>query len=137
MARCPDLTPAELRVMKALWELGHGSVADVRAALLARGNDLAYTTVMTLLGRLATKRAVEVDKMREPFVYRPAHRRESVLADRLRDFVRDVFDGQADSLVLHLVEDESLTRDELRAIERKIDAAEKASATRTRRKEKR
>ena len=39
--------------MKALWELGKGSVADVRAELERRGNELAYTTVMTLLGRLA------------------------------------------------------------------------------------
>ncbi len=128
MARCPDMTPAELRVMKALWELGKGSVADVRAELERRGNELAYTTVMTLLGRLAAKNAVLVDKAREPFVYRPAHRRESVLRDRLRDFVRDVFDGQADSLVLRLVEDESLTREELREIERKIAESEKAGA---------
>ena len=123
-ARCPEMTPAELRVMKALWELGKGSVAEVRAELQQRGNDLAYTTVMTLLGRLAAKSAVLVDKTREPFVYRPAHRRESVLRDRLREFVRDVFDGQADSLVLRLVEDESLTREELREIERKIADAE-------------
>jgi len=111
--------------MKALWELGKGSVADVRGALQARGNELAYTTVMTLLGRLASKNAVLVDKSREPFVYRPAHRRESVLRERLREFVRDVFDGQADSLVLRLVEDESLTRAELREIERRIADAEK------------
>jgi len=123
MVRCPEMTPAELRVMKALWELGRGSVAEVRAALGKRGNELAYTTVMTLLGRLATKQAVTVDKEREPFVYAPAYRRESVLRDRLREFVRDVFDGEADSLVLNLVEDEALTKDELRAIERKIDAA--------------
>jgi BlaI family penicillinase repressor len=124
MSRCPDLTPAELRVMKALWQLGRGSVADVRGELARRGNDLAYTTVMTLLGRLAGKTAVVVDREREPFVYRPAHRRESVLRARLRDFVRDVFDGSAGSLVLRLVEDESLSRDELRAIERKIAAVE-------------
>ena len=126
--RCPDMTPAELRVMKALWELGKGSVAEVRAALQARGTDLAYTTVMTLLGRLASKGALAVDKTREPFVYKPAHRRDSVLRDRLRDFVRDVFDGQADSLVLRLVEDESLTREELREIERKIADAETKSS---------
>jgi predicted transcriptional regulator len=125
MSRCPELTPAELRVMKALWELGRGSVAEVRAALQQRGNELAYTTVMTMLGRLASKGALLVDKTREPFVYRPAQKRESVLRDRLRDFVRDVFDGQADSLVLRLVEDESLTREELREIERKISDAEK------------
>lgn len=130
--RCPDMTPAELRVMKALWQLGKGSVAEVRAELQQRGNELAYTTVMTLLGRLAAKNAVVVDKAREPFVYRPAHRRESVLRERLREFVRDVFDGQADSLVLRLVEDESLTREELREIERKIAESEKTSAKKER-----
>jgi len=124
MARCPDMTPAELRVMKALWALGKGSVADVRAELQQRGNELAYTTVMTLLGRLAGKNAVVVDKAREPFVYKAAHRRESVLRERLREFVRDVFDGQADSLVLRLVEDEKLTRAELKEIEKKIAEAE-------------
>jgi len=116
--------------MKALWEVRTGTVAEVRAELGKRGQDLAYTTVMTLLGRLATKRAVLVDKTREPFVYRPAQRRELVLRDRLREFVREVFDGHADSLVLNLVEDESLSRAELRAIERKIAEAERAAKDR-------
>ena len=134
MARCPDMTPAELRVMKALWALGKGSVAEVRAELQTRGNELAYTTVMTLLGRLAGKNAVVVDKTREPFLYKPAHRRESVLRERLREFVRDVFDGQADSLVLRLVEDEKLTRAELREIEKKIAEAEARAGTKKERK---
>ncbi len=123
----PELTNAELRVLKALWQVERGSVADVRSELARRGQELAYTTVMTLLGRLATKGSVLVDKEREPFVYTAAHRKESVLRDRLREFVREVFDGQADSLVLNLVEDETLTRAELRAIERKIAEAEKAA----------
>ena len=125
MSTCPEMTPAELRVMKALWQLGHGSVAEVRAELGTRGQDLAYTTVMTLLGRLATKGAVIVDREREPFLYKPAHRRESVLRERLRAFVRDTFDGEAGSLVLRLVEDEAISREELREIEKKIAAAEK------------
>jgi predicted transcriptional regulator len=124
MPKPPDLTAAELRVMKALWELERASVADVRAELARRGQDLAYTTVMTLLGRLAAKGAVTVSKDREPFIYKAAHRRELVLRDRLREFVREVFDGNADSLVLNLVEDESLTREELRAIEQRIADAE-------------
>lgn len=125
MSTCPEMTPAELRVMKALWELGHASVADVRAELARRGHEAAYTTVMTLLGRLANKGAVQVDREREPFVYKPAHRRESVLRERLRAFLRDTFDGEASSLVLRLVEDEALSREELRDIEKKIASAEK------------
>ena len=128
MSRSPDLTPAEFNVLKALWTLGRGSVAEVRAELAARGSDLAYTTVMTLLGRLAQKNAVVVDRTREPFLYKAAHRRESVLRDRLRDFVRDVFDGEADALVLRLVEDETLSRSELESISKKVEAAERAVA---------
>ncbi len=133
----PDLSPGELRVMKALWAVEHGTVAEVRAELARRGQELAYTTVMTLLGRLATKGAVAVDKDREPFIYRaaPHAARERVLRDRLRSFVREVFDGKADSLVLNLVEDESLSRDELRAIERKIDEAEAEKSDKKPRKE--
>ncbi|MBX3159720.1 MAG: BlaI/MecI/CopY family transcriptional regulator [Deltaproteobacteria bacterium] len=124
MTRSTDLTTAELRVLKALWEVDRGTVADVRAELARRGQDLAYTTVMTLLGRLAAKAAVLVDREREPFVYRAAQRRESVLRDRLREFVREVFDGKADSLVLNLVADESLSHADLKAIERRIAEAE-------------
>ncbi len=136
MPRCPDLTPAELRVMKTLWQLGSASVAEVRAELAARRHEVAYTTVMTLLGRLAGKGAVDVDRAREPFVYRAAYRRESVLGERLREFVRDVFDGNADSLVLSLVEDAALTREELRAIERRIAVAEAQAPAKPARKRK-
>jgi len=129
MTRPPDLTPAEFNVMKALWRLGKATVAEARAELARKdGSDQAYTTVMTLLGRLATKGAVIVDKTREPYVYRAAFRRESVLRDRLREFVHQVFDGEAGSLVLRLVEDESLSLDDLKDIERRIEAADRGDA---------
>ena len=118
----PEMTPAEFKLMKVLWTLKRATVAEVREQhTRIYGTDLAYTTVMTLLGRLASKRAVKVDKSRQPYLYRPAFRRESVLRDRLRHFVDTVFDGQADSLVLHLVADESLSLDELRRIERAME----------------
>ena len=65
-------------------------------------------------------------------MYRPAHRRESVLRERLREFVREVFDGQADSLVLSLVEDETLSRAELRAIERRSPRRRRTEAKKER-----
>jgi len=117
----PDMTPAEFDVMKALWRLKKGTVAEIRdehARLF--DSDPAYTTVMTLLGRLAAKGAVKVDKSRQPYLYRPAFRRESVLRERLREFLDNTFDGDADSLVLHLVQDEALTVEELRRLHRKI-----------------
>ncbi|MBZ0236501.1 MAG: BlaI/MecI/CopY family transcriptional regulator [Deltaproteobacteria bacterium] len=121
MTRAPELTPAEFNVMKALWHLGRATVAEARAELMRRGGgEPAYTTVMTLLGRLAAKGAVVVDREREPFVYKPAFARASILRERLREFLDDVFDGEAQAMVLGLVEDESLTLDELKEIEKRI-----------------
>lgn len=132
MTRPPDLTPAEFNIMKVLWQLERATVAEVRLELNRRaGTELAYTTVMTLLGRLAAKGAVAVDKDREPFVYAPAFRRESVLRERLRSFLSDVFDGDSQAMVLELVADESLSLDELRAIER--DLGERPRAKKERR----
>jgi predicted transcriptional regulator len=118
--RCPELTPAEFNLMKVLWQLRRATVAEARAALAKKGEELAYTTVMTLLGRLATKGAVVVDREREPYVYKPAFRRESVLRERLKGFLADVFDGEASSMVLGLLDSEKLSLDELRAIESSI-----------------
>jgi BlaI family penicillinase repressor len=121
----PALTQAELAVMKALWKLRTGTVADIRAEhgrLFA--SDLAYTTVMTLLGRLAGKGAVKVDRDRQPFVYRAALRRDTVLRERLDRFVGEVFDGDADALVVHLVEDGALSLDDLRRIHKALKAVD-------------
>ena len=123
MARkLPPLTPAEFRIMKVLWELGAGTVAEVRARHHAdEGSELAYTTVMTLLGRMEKKSAVKVDKAKEPFVYRPAIGKSPGRRDKLREFLLSVFDGRADELVLQLVEDEELSEADLRRIEKKLE----------------
>ena len=122
----PDLTPAEFDVMKILWQLRRGTVAEVRAEHARQfSSDLAYTTVMTLLGRLAAKGAVKVDRARQPFVYKPALKRESIVRERLRAFLDACFDGEAESLILHLVEDESLSLEELRRIQKKLKGGDR------------
>lgn len=118
----PDMTIAEFAVMKALWDVQCGTVAEIRGRHAAMtGAELAYTTVMTLLSRLAAKGAVKVDKRQQPFVYRPVFRRESVLKQRLRGFLDTVFDGRADALVLQLVEEEALSSDDLERIRALLD----------------
>lgn len=120
--KVPPLTEAEFSLMKVLWELGAGTVADVRARHRDDGGgEAAYTTVMTLLGRMEKKGAVRVDKTREPYVYRPAFRKLAAQRDRLRAFILSVFDGKADELVLQLVEDDALSEEELKRIEEKLE----------------
>lgn len=111
----------EFQLLKVLWSLKHATVAQVRERYNElNGTSLAYTTVMTLLGRLATKGAVKVDKEREPFLYTATSKRQTVLKERLKTFVKSVFDGQADELVLHLVENESLSEEAVQRIKAAI-----------------
>ncbi|MGD8453939.1 MAG: BlaI/MecI/CopY family transcriptional regulator [Phycisphaerae bacterium] len=125
--KSPHITSAELRIMKVLWRLGAGTVRDVLDALVADGPDRpAYTTVMTMMKQLAEKGALDVDRQRQPFIYTPAVRREQVLGQRVTQFLQSVFDGQAEDLVLHLVEEAELSPDDLRRIEAKIREREQA-----------
>lgn len=125
----PNLTETELAVMKVLWRLRRGTVAEVRTAYAEASNkDLAYTTVLTLLGRLEAKGAVHVDKAREPYLYKPAHKEDATLRDRLRQFVETVFDGRVEDVVCQLLDSGALTDEELSRIEETL----RARATRDR-----
>lgn len=100
----------EFQMLKVLWSLKSATVAQVRERYNAQnGTALAYTTVMTLLGRLVAKGAVKVDREREPYLYTATTRRQTALRERLESFVKSVFDGNADELALQLVESEALS----------------------------
>ncbi len=122
----PHITAAELRIMKVIWQLGPCTVRQTLNALpVDEGSPPAYTTIMTMMKQLAEKGALDVDCERQPFVYTPAVRRDQVLRQRVTQFLKTVFDGQAEDLVLHLVEEADLTAADIRRIEAKIRKREK------------
>jgi predicted transcriptional regulator len=127
----PNLTETELAIMKALWRLRRGTVAEVRTSYAdLHGRDLAYTTVLTLLGRLEAKGAVHVDKAREPYLYKPAHKEDATLRDRLRQFVETVFDGRVEDVVCQLLDSSALTDEELGRIEQTLRESQRGRGAR-------
>jgi len=93
--------PLELECLKALWTMGEGNVKDVRRALSSNRN-LAYTTVMTVLDRLARKGGVARRKVGRSFVYAPVLRRENLRRLAIQDLVDRFFDGSEDALMDYL-----------------------------------
>ena len=120
------ITAAELRILKILWKQGPQTVRQVKDALAAEGDEPAYTTVMTMMKQLAEKGALQVDRARHQFVYTAAVRRDHVLRQRLAQFLHQVFDGRVEDMVLQLAEEADLSPDDLRRIEGKIAARERA-----------
>jgi len=91
----------ELLCLKALWSLGEGSVNDVRD-VVSRTKPLAYTTVMTLLDRLARKQVVGRRKSGRAFIYAPQLSEDSVRRLAFREFLEDYFGGSCDDLLAFL-----------------------------------
>jgi predicted transcriptional regulator len=114
-----EIPAAEMDVLRVLWRLGSGTVREVMDELGRRGRRLAYTTVLTLLGRLERKACVARNKKEGlADVYRPRISRERVTADRLGALVEQLGDGQALPLVLQLVQTHKLSTDDIRHLRR-------------------
>ena len=93
--------PLELECLKALWRLREGSVKDVRQ-VITENRHLAYTTVMTVLDRLAKRGRVERRKVGRAFVYVPTVEREELRRLAVKDLVETHFAGSYDALLAYL-----------------------------------
>ncbi|WP_435005337.1 BlaI/MecI/CopY family transcriptional regulator [Tundrisphaera lichenicola] len=119
----PGLSELELEVLKVLWDIGPSPVIAVSRELGARGRQRAYTTVSTLLSRLAGKGCVASDSSAIPHVYRATVSREDLLGRRLREAADELCDGETAPLVLALVERHRFTAEELARFQDLIDRA--------------
>ena len=95
------LPPLELAAMRSLWRLERATVAEVRQAMESE-RDLAYTTVLTLLDRLAQKGAVSRRKRGRGFVYEPVLDRQSERGHAVHRLIDDHFDGSRRELRAYL-----------------------------------
>jgi predicted transcriptional regulator len=89
--------PLEMLCLKALWSLGEGNVSQVRE-IVAFSKPLAYTTVLTVLDRLARKNVVSRSKVGRAFVYTPGISRETMRRLALKEFVASFFEGSEQQL---------------------------------------
>ena len=106
-------TDRELDVMSVLWDAGSATVAQVRERL---SDDLAYTTVLTILRTLEQKGYVSHTEDGRAHRYKPLVKREVAGRTALRRLVDKVFDGSPELLLTQLVSDKNLSDEELRRL---------------------
>ena len=111
-------TDRELDVMGVLWEVGDATVAEVRHRL---ADELAYTTVLTVLRTLEEKGYVAHEEEGKAYRYRPLVAREAAGKSALKRLVRKVFRGSPEMLLTQLVSDRGLSREEMERMRELLD----------------
>jgi BlaI family penicillinase repressor len=130
MANRPGLSDAERDVLKVLWDQGTGTVREINEVLKKQGRHWAYTTVATLLQRLAAKHYVASDPRAIPHVYRAVVTRDELLEIRLKDAADEFCDGRAAPLVLALMRGNRFSVAELTRLRQLLDEAREKSSPR-------
>jgi predicted transcriptional regulator len=97
-----DLAPLELDCMNTLWPIGEGTVREIRDRLAPR-RARAYTTIMTIMDRLARKGVVERQKIGRAYIYRPRLSADEARAQALEQVIEGFFGGSKEALLAHLV----------------------------------
>lgn len=112
-----SFTDRELDLMAVLWQQGSGTVSEVRGAL---DDDLAYTTVLTTLRNMEEKGYLRHEQEGRAYRYYPEIPRETAGRSAVRRVVDKVFGGSRERLLMHLVDEEELTEEELRRLRRSV-----------------
>ena len=101
----------ELDVMAVLWELGSGTVTEVRDRLPA---ELAYTTVLTILRNLEGKGFVRHEEEGKAHRYYPLVARQAAERSAVTRLVDRLFHGSPELLLTRLVDESQLSPDAMR-----------------------
>ena len=114
-----SFTDRELDVMAVLWRRGSGTVTEVREGL---DDDLAYTTVLTILRTLEDKGFITHLTEGKAHRYLPAVTQDLAGKSALSRILDKVFAGSPDMLLTQLVNERDLDAEDLLRLRKLLDA---------------
>ena len=118
-----ELLPSdrELEALKVLWNRGQATVREVCDALNREGNELAYTTILSLLQVMEQKGLVGHRRVGKAYAYFPKVRRDRTFRTLTARFLDKVFDGAVDEYLVHALQSRRLTAEQLDRLEEMIN----------------
>jgi predicted transcriptional regulator len=112
------LSNREAEIMAVLWEHGPSTVAEVKHKL---SDELAYTTVLTILRNLEAKGYVSHEPEGRAHRYAPRIKQQAARKSAIRHLAGKLFQGSSDLLLTQLVCDRKLSEDQVRRIRAILD----------------
>lgn len=114
-------TDREIEILKVLWEIGEGSVRAIHERLSPHG-ELHFNTVQTQLRIMDRKKLVAHRREGRTLIYRPLYTREKESSR----FLKQVFDGSLNQLVLSMLAADRVKPEMLDELEEMIKKARRA-----------
>ena len=120
-----DLSAAEWKVMKIVWDLKKGMAREIYTIA---GEEHGWTppTVKTLLKRLVDKGYLETTTVGNGFVYRPARSAIAILKSAANTLLEHTIDSATGPLLAHMVDASDLDESDLEQLQQLIDRKKKS-----------
>jgi len=122
----PRPTPTELAILTILWDRGAATVREVHQVLSVDRN-IGYTGVLKLLQIMTAKGLVLVNKDERSHVYRAKEPAETTKRKAVGDIIWRLFSGSPGQLVLHALQAEVPSDEEIAEIRQLLDEYERKS----------
>lgn len=116
------LTEAELRIMEVLWAQGAGTVQQVLDWMPPKPT-LAYNSVLTTIRILEQKGYVDHRQEGRAFIYRPLIAEHEASRTEVRHVLNRFFGNSREQLLLSLLGDSEVSREELERLKAAINSA--------------
>lgn len=112
MKKLPQISEAELEVMKIIWE--HPSInTNEVIERLSKTSEWSPKTIQTMLLRLIKKEALNHHKEGRIFVYTPNVAKNDYIDNESRSFLNRFYNGTLNSMVLNFLEKDKLSDNEI------------------------
>jgi predicted transcriptional regulator len=112
------LTKLELQIMQVIWKLGPSNVNAVQAGL---EQQLAYTTVQTMLNILQKKGKLKRKLRGRAYIYSATVSEERALGHAVRDLVDRMFGGSSEELVMSLIKSRQIDPKKIAELSRRLE----------------
>lgn len=121
MKSIPQISDAELEVMKILWETGDTTSTQI-IERLSETSDWKPKTIHTLIARLVEKKAIATKKIDgKSYMYSANVAEEDYKSHASKSFLMQLFNGSINLMVANYVKEQKLTKNEINELKKLLD----------------
>ena len=117
----PEISEAEYQIMKVIWAEEVPISTNEVVEKLESTTSWKPKTIHTLLSRLVKKGALQYEKRGRVFVYSPLVKESDILEIENDNFLNRFYDGTINSMVVHLLEQDKLSNEDIEQLKRILD----------------